>query len=188
MFKIVDRRKAVHSRAILYLKYWFTIGQEKNIMRMKLFCFCFLKQWSLWTLLNMTNGNNTFLQQPVGFTALFKNSSKTKQEYTFFAVLVRYPGVPREGVTVGTFALERPCTESTASTVMQQSLHLKRRGLVLRCHLSLYGTGRTMFSAPFRPQINLLLFAHDLVLFVCDEKTFLQVCHLDLIADFDISF
>jgi len=45
-----------------------------------------------------------------------------------------------------------------------------------------------MFSAPFRPQINLLLFAHDLVLFVCDEKTFLQVCHLDLIADFDISF
>jgi len=84
VFKIVDRRKAVHSRAILYLKYWFTIGQEQNIMRMKLFCFCFLKQWSLWTLLNMTNGNNTFFAATCWFYSLIQEFKQNQTRVYIF--------------------------------------------------------------------------------------------------------
>jgi len=39
----------------------------------------------------------------------------------------RHPGITREDVAVGTFVLVRPYIESTASAVMQQSLHLKRK-------------------------------------------------------------
>jgi len=50
--------------------------------------------------------------------------------------LLRYHGVPQEGVVASTFVLEMPCTDFTASTVMQYALHLKRRDYVLLYYFS----------------------------------------------------
>ena len=52
--------------------------------------------------------------------------------HTTFAI----SGVPLEGAAVGTFVQGRPCIESIASAVMQQSLHLKKCGYVWRYHFS----------------------------------------------------
>jgi len=49
---------------------------------------------------------------------------------------MRYYGVPREGVAAGTLVQKGLCTETAASAIMRQSVHMKRRGCVLRYHFS----------------------------------------------------
>jgi len=54
----------------------------------------------------------------------FPHKPLLKSLASFTQQLLRYLGIPQEGVVVGTFVKEVPCTESTALAVMRQSLHL----------------------------------------------------------------
>ena len=79
--------------------------------------------------------------------------------------LLRYQGVPREGVGVGIFVQERPCIEFTASAVMQQSLHVKRRSYVFRYHVSLWDSVNDVFGPFSVTTSTILLRSRVLILF-----------------------